>query len=94
MSKPVPTTDFIQSYKTGQLSSSLSKEDIDRILGFEGNQEESGDGKSTVVWDFRVDGVDCSIWDYKGSRWSTFGPSSIFQELFGDQYTVYSVGRF
>lgn len=92
MAKPVPTTDFIASHKTGTLSSSLSKADIDRILGFEANQGESGDGKVTVGWDFKIGDEEFAIWDYKGARWSTYGSSSALTELFGDHYRPYRIG--
>ena len=41
-------------------------------------------------WQFKYQGIPCGIWDYKGShqfnRFSTFGPSIVFEKLFGEKY--------
>lgn len=68
-------------YCTGRLSDNLTPEMIAERLGFSANVEDDP-GKVENSWGFTVDGVRCGIWDYKGSRWSTFGPSSIFERLF------------
>lgn len=78
--KPINTAG---SYKTGILSSDISVEKIAEILGFPPNIYDDPD-KVEHSWGFTVDGVICGIWDYKGYRWSTYGPKSVFDKLFGD----------
>lgn len=70
---------WISSHRTGSLDESLSVGDINRALGNK-IKATSGD-KSRYQWDFLVDGVECAIWDYKGSRWSTYGPASAFAKI-------------
>ena len=72
------------SHKTGSLSSKLSLGTIIQILGFAPNVDDD-ESKVTASWGFKVDGVYCAIWDYKGSRWSTFGPREKFIALFGEE---------
>jgi hypothetical protein len=71
---------------TGRLNASFA--DVERILGFPANVSHLDDPyKVTHSWGFEVDGVRCGIWDYKGSEvLSTFGPSEILFELFGNAY--------
>ena len=78
--KPINTAG---SYKTGFLPDHITAKQIAEILGFPPNIEDDPD-KVENSWGFTVDGVICGIWDYKGYRWSTFGPSSVFDKLFGD----------
>jgi hypothetical protein len=88
-SKPVPTSDFIGSHKTGSLQR-INVEKISEILGFGPNATDIDDAKVTVQWDFRVNGKDFSIWDYKGSKahnyFSTYGDKTVLKELFKDHY--------
>lgn len=79
---------FVQSHKQGTLIN-LKKSDIDRILGFTNNDD--GDGyKVKYTWDFSADGVECSIWDWKGSdrlgQWSFYGPREVFCKIFGNEH--------
>lgn len=71
---------FVQSHKTGSLPSSLSPMDIMNVLG-EPNVDDDVD-KVEYSWTFTIDDEDCAIWDYRGSRWSTFGPSYKIRQLF------------
>ena len=73
-------TSWFSTHKTGSLDPSLRVADINRILGFEG---EVGDpDKVTNEWLFTVDGVPCGVWDYYGTRWSTFGPRHVLAKVF------------
>lgn len=73
-------TTWFSSFKTGSLNSSLRPEDINRVLGFEA---EAGDPRKVQYeWNFTIDGVNCAIWDYKGVRWSTFGPTYLLDRVF------------
>lgn len=77
----MPTRNF-GSGKDWSLDGSLRPADIDRILG-QGKQYRVSDdpGKVKFSWRFLVDGKECAIWDYKGVRWSAFGPKECFQAL-------------
>jgi hypothetical protein len=78
-------------HRTGSLSDSLSKADIIEKLGFSPNCNDDPD-KVRNSWGFLVNpdsngnGTHCGIWDYKGFKWSTYGPDEIFEYLFGDNY--------
>jgi hypothetical protein len=82
--KIVPTTKFISSYRTGTISG-YTKTEIDTILGFKSNVDDDHD-KVKYSWGFTINGVECAIWDYKGSYrsriYSTFGPNEFFEALF------------
>lgn len=41
----------------------------------------SGDGKCQHTWRFLADGQECAVWDYKGERWSGYGPKDVFERL-------------
>jgi len=73
--------DFPGKYRTGGLCSSVTPEEIAEALGFEANVDDDPD-KVTQSWGFQCMGMDCGIWDYKGSRWSTYGPAIVFEFLF------------
>jgi hypothetical protein len=66
---------------TGRIDKSYTVEDINRILGFKPNAEDDED-KVKYSWGFKVDGQPCGIWDWKGTRWSVFGPQEVFDTLF------------
>lgn len=70
--RPDPT---VTGSRTGSLDSSLTVEDITAVLGFGPNVKDDP-YKVTHSWGFRLDGRECGIWDYKGSRWSTYGDLS------------------
>jgi hypothetical protein len=69
------------SHRTGSIPSALTVEEISKALGFEPNVLDDPD-KVKHSWGFKVNGVDCGIWDYNGGRWSTYGPLTVFMELF------------
>lgn len=71
----------ISSYKMWSLDPTLTMNDIKAKLSGVVNLGRSGDGKSTNTWKFIADGKECSIWDYKGVRWSGYGPKEVFVEL-------------
>ena len=81
--------EFISSFRTGIITG-MSKNVIDSVLLIKGTKVKSGDGKVTVEWQFQADGVDCAIWDYKGSakadQYSAYMPAAIGQALFGAAY--------
>jgi hypothetical protein len=74
--------------RTGTIHKTSVKE-ITSKLGFSSN---ALDDPNKVVnsWGFTADGMQCGIWDYRGSHkkgiFSTYGPASVFIELFGDKY--------
>jgi len=74
-------------YRTGGLCSSVTPEEIAEALGFEANVDDDPD-KVTQSWGFQCMGMDCGIWDYKGNRWSTYGPAIVFEFLFPGKVTT------
>lgn len=82
-------------HKTGQLNN-LSKADITKKLGMPPTDfgPDGDDGKVLHEWTFTADGVECAIWDWKGSSYgrqhSTFGPNQVFAVLFGTDYSIYA----
>jgi hypothetical protein len=83
-------TNSVSSHKTGEIAG-LTLKQIQQRLGFAPTSE--NDDKSKYTWEFTVDGVPCSIWDWKGShrarQWSAFGPSHKLSAIFGDSYSPY-----
>jgi hypothetical protein len=77
----IEPVDQAGDHKTGSLPAGLSPEDITATLGFPPNIADDY-GKVTHSWGFTVDGVRCGIWDYKGSRWSTYDPQNLLPDLF------------
>lgn len=59
----------------------VSYETIVSVLG-EPNADDDPD-KVTYSWAYLVDGEEVAIWDYKGIRWSYYGPHHIMDQLFG-----------
>lgn len=59
--------------------------DIERVLGFSANCLDDPD-KVTHSWGFTVDGVHCGIWDYKGYKFSYYGPKETMVNLFGEDH--------
>ena len=72
--------DISGSYRTGSLPWQLSVAEIVAVLG-EPNIADDPD-KVDYSWGFTLDGELCGIWDYKGSRWSTFGDNEKIRKLF------------
>lgn len=67
--------------RTGSISSRYNLADISRILGFKPNVKDDPD-RVRYSWGFKADGKVCGIWDYRGNRWSTYGPQEVFDKLF------------
>ena len=82
----VPIAPF-DTHRQGRLSPELSQADIQARLGDIKADPPSADGKATVSWDFVANGYSCSIWDYKGRRWSYYGPRHVFELLFPGNVT-------
>lgn len=76
-----PTEGYISSHKMWSLPPTLSVRDIEAKLPGIEDKGRSGDDKCLHTWDFLADGQPCAIWDYKGSRWSAFGPRKVFEDL-------------
>lgn len=75
-------------YKTGSLPSTITPEQIIAVLGSPNISDD--EEKVTYSWGFTIDGELCGIWDFKGTRWSTFGPTNKILELLGKGGTFYS----
>jgi hypothetical protein len=86
-------TGYVPSNKQFSLSEKLTPEEITKATGVE-PKEGSPDGKCTKTWTFYAaawfDGsrgepieicLPCQIWDYKGARWSGYGPPDAFRQI-------------
>jgi hypothetical protein len=69
------------SHRTGSIDSGYTVAEINRILGFKPNIQDDPQ-KVKYSWGFTADGQPCGIWDYRGGRWSVFGPQEVFDKLF------------
>jgi hypothetical protein len=82
-------TGYMPSHKQHELSDAFTPERITELTG--ATPRPSKDGKCEYQWDFfaqtylKGDGgrdvqvvFPCAIWDFKGSRWSAFGPREVF----------------
>ena len=76
--------------RTHRLRPDLTVEDIQSALDSLAHRHipvpdlgPSTDGKATHQWCFYADGHEkaCVIWDYRGERWSAFGPRDVYEEL-------------
>lgn len=69
----------------------LSSAEITKLLGVR-PMNPNADGKVTKEWTFTLDGVECSMWDYKSSgswkEFSTNGPDGLFRLVFGAAYVA------
>ena len=74
-------TKFIESYLEHRLHPALTVEAIQAALPGIEDEGESGDGKVTHHWSFVADGRECAIWDFKGLRWSAYGPREVYDAL-------------
>ena len=83
----ITPNDHILSSKTGSLPSGVTVEQINDALGFEPNYEDDPD-KVEFSWGADVydtvtgESTEIAIWDYKGSRWSTYGDPDVLGRLF------------
>lgn len=73
-------------HRTGRLRNVSDKDIHLRIPEAHFSDTPSSDGKVTLEWSFKADGHHCGIWDYRGARFSTYGPNYIFKALFGESY--------
>ena len=72
---------LVSSYRQWGLDPSISPEQIkEKLLGVS-QQGRSSDGKVQHRWEFIFDGKECAIWDFKGVRWSAYGPREAFEVL-------------
>lgn len=69
------------AHRTGSIDSGYTVKEINKILGFKPNIQDDPT-RVKYSWGFTVDGQPCGIWDYRGSRWSVFGPKEVFDRLF------------
>lgn len=69
------------AHRTGNIDSGYTVKEINKILGFKPNIQDDPT-RVKYSWGFTVDGQPCGIWDYRGSRWSVFGPQEVFDRLF------------
>lgn len=81
------TTNFIGSHRQFGIDNQTAKS-IQKALGVQVLDRGPDDDKVTHCWDFTADGVECSIWDFKGSakfkHWSFYGPREVAVNLFGE----------
>jgi hypothetical protein len=69
------------SGRDGSLSYKLTPDEITKRLGLD-PVAPCDDGKTVLEWAFTIDGKQCGIWDYKGSRWSYAGPKEALVKVF------------
>jgi hypothetical protein len=85
-----PSNEFAP-YRTGTLTG-ISKEQIFAALPDATFRDKpAADKKVTMEWAFLANGQLCGIWDYRGIRFSTYGPAQIFKTLFGRAYSSLNV---
>jgi hypothetical protein len=75
--------EFHSTSRMGGLSPSLTTHQISTRLGVNPTLG-SHDGKVSYRWQFTVNGELCAVWDYKGTRWSYYGPKATMAAVFGD----------
>jgi len=79
----------VGSHRTGSLRG-ITVAQINAKLGFAPNVEDDPD-KVQYSWGFKVGGVLCGVWDYKGSAsvnsFSTYGPAEALRKVFGNHYS-------
>lgn len=74
------TDDMNGTHRTGSLPHTLMRHTIVAVLGEPNVKDDPY--KVENSWGFTIDGERCGIWDYKGSRWSTYGPNEKIKKLF------------
>jgi len=77
----VEAVEQVGAYRMGSLPWTLTPEAIISVLG-EPNVQDDPE-KVEHSWGFTLDGELCGIWDYKGSRWSTYGDNEKIQKVLG-----------
>ncbi len=90
---PVITPELIKESWRQATITAPTADQISGRLGFEPNGNDDGD-KVVNCWEFTVDGVPCSVWDYRGShtmvppRHSAFGPIEALIAVFGHNHVT------
>jgi len=70
--------------RQGGIKHTVTASEITAALGFAPNMQPSSDGKVRLEWQWKApNGQICSVWDYKGARWSFYGPKAEMETLFG-----------
>lgn len=67
--------------QTGTLPTTVTLAQIVAVLGPANVRDDPW--KVTHSWGFAIDGEACGIWDFKGHRWSTYGPVEKLLPLLG-----------
>ena len=78
----IEAVDQAGEHKQFTVNPNLTPGDVTRMIGFPANVKDDPD-KVKRSWGFTVDGERCGVWDYKGSRWSAWGPLEALQKVFG-----------
>lgn len=77
--------EWYSTHLQGRLSAALTPEQITNVIGWASNPGDTDGGdKVEYCWRFLANRHQCAIWDYRGARWSFYGPRSVFVELFGE----------
>lgn len=85
-------TSYMPSHKQFSLAADIPPDRITELTG--ADPKPSKDGKCKFQWHFFASKwfegeggqltevvLPCCIWDYKGSRWSAYGPADAFREM-------------
>jgi hypothetical protein len=83
-----PAEDRVISFKRWSLDRRLTPRNISAALKRKVRRNPKEDPKVNYRWEFTVDGEECAIWDYRGTRWSAYGPREAFEKLGLDIFPV------
>lgn len=75
--------EWYATHLQGRLSAALTADQITNVIGWASNPRDTDGEKVTHCWRFLANRQQCAIWDYRGERWSFYGPRAVFVELFG-----------
>jgi hypothetical protein len=76
-----PVKGYVSSHKQWSLDSKLTPNDIAVALKRKVRKNPKENYKVDYRWEFTVDGEECAIWDYYGTRWSAYGSREAFRKL-------------
>lgn len=85
-----PSNEFAPC-RTGTLTGISKKQIFAALPDATFRDTPTADKKVTMEWAFLANGELCGIWDYRGGRFSTYGPGGIFRILFGKAYSSLNV---
>jgi hypothetical protein len=85
-----PSNEFAP-YRTGTLTGISKGQILSAIPDATFLDTPTADKKVTMEWAFLANGQLCGIWDYRGARFSTYGPAQVFETLFGEAYSSLNV---